>query len=342
MKKITLVTVALSLFISFQSHAQIFDSESFNTLTIGNIGTNATGDVAGQGGFKTLTASGLNSDFQVIDIGSSDKALQIFGSNTATGSRFIWKDGLDTFWSSTRASTNNIIEVEFWFFTGPATTSKNEINIEIYDAGYTKVIAGLAFSPETKIIQGLLYANGGSGLATYYVSLGNEGLMDVTLLENTWHKVGVSFNVATGQVIYRSNDFYIGFVGSAAGIIPFETDISIYAGTGNTTSAFFVIDDFEVRAVPTEMLLSNIEGNKALSQKINLFPNPVVNVLNFEIPNGIKVDKFEIYDVNGRLIKTIANKTMRHQIPVSDLNSGVYLLNIYSGENKITKKFIKK
>ncbi|MBP0903099.1 T9SS type A sorting domain-containing protein [Mariniflexile gromovii] len=340
MKNFTLLWLTLSLFFSFQSNAQIFDSENFNALTAGNIGTNTTGTVAGQGNFYTITNTGLNSDFQIVDAGGGDNVLQITGSSNGSGTRYIWKDGLNDFWNNTRTPTNNIIEVEFWFFTGSTTTSKNEISVEIYDTGYTKIIAGLVFFPETKIIEGLLYANGSSGLGTYYVFLGNGGTADVVLLEDTWYKAGIAFDVTTGEVTYRSSDFYLAYNGSAMGNTPFETDIVVYPGTDNTVSTTSYFDDFKVRAVATEMLLLGVDNNE-ISKSIKLFPNPVNDVINLTMPNTIKPDRFEISDINGRIVKTLIDKNIRNQISVSELSSGVYLLNIYSTEGKTTKKFIK-
>lgn len=73
-----------------------------------------------------------------------------------------------------------------------------------------------------------------------------------------------------------------------------------------------------------------------LNQEISLYPNPVVNKLN--IDSNFEIQKVEIYNLNGQLVKTFENI---ENGDISELNSGVYLVKIHSPENSITKKIIK-
>lgn len=73
-----------------------------------------------------------------------------------------------------------------------------------------------------------------------------------------------------------------------------------------------------------------------LNQEISLYPNPVVNKLN--IDSNLEIQKVEIYNLNGQLVKTFENI---ENGDISELNSGVYLVKIHSPENSITKKIIK-
>uniref|UniRef100_UPI004048BBCC T9SS type A sorting domain-containing protein n=1 Tax=Mariniflexile sp. TaxID=1979402 RepID=UPI004048BBCC len=342
MKKITLFILTFMLFGVFTSNAQVFENENFDGLNIGNVGTDVTGATAGQGGLFTQANAASNSDFQIVDSGGSlGNVLQITGSNSITGSRFIWQNGLKTDWAS-RTLGNNFVEVEFNFFTGPATTSKNEADVEIYNSDYSIVIAGFSYLPETKVLTGLAYANGSSGLGTYLIFLGPSDT-DLILPENVWVRLGVAFNVVTGEVIWKGTGFYIGFTGSGAGIAPFEVDFSLYAGTGNTVSSFMFVDDYRARAIATEDLLSINNDVKTISNIINIYPNPVEDVLRLSLSDNINLAKLEIVDINGRLIKTIsAEKVFDKEVNTSDLNKGMYMLNIYSDKGKSTKKFIKK
>jgi len=69
-----------------------------------------------------------------------------------------------------------------------------------------------------------------------------------------------------------------------------------------------------------------------------IYPNPAKNLLNINY-NGFK--KIEILDLNGKIIKSIS--TSDKTISVSDINTGEYIINIYSGENKLitTEKLLK-
>ncbi|MFZ4105730.1 family 16 glycosylhydrolase [Flavobacterium sp.] len=66
------------------------------------------------------------------------------------------------------------------------------------------------------------------------------------------------------------------------------------------------------------------------------FPNPVSDIVN--INSNITLDKIEIYSLLGNLV--LKTETNISSIDVSSLSTGVYLITIYSGTEKITKKII--
>ena len=82
-----------------------------------------------------------------------------------------------------------------------------------------------------------------------------------------------------------------------------------------------------------------------LKLNFDISPNPVSNSLNLKfnqnISTGILV---EIYDILGKLIykETSVMNNQRNSIDVSDLNRGIYIVKIYSGNNISIKKFTKK
>jgi hypothetical protein len=70
---------------------------------------------------------------------------------------------------------------------------------------------------------------------------------------------------------------------------------------------------------------------------INIFPNPVKDVLNItKVKDGAK---YKIYDSAGRIVKSgviIANKINMHS-----LISGVYIIDVDNNGETAQKKFIK-
>ncbi|MFB0926201.1 MAG: T9SS type A sorting domain-containing protein [Vicingaceae bacterium] len=68
------------------------------------------------------------------------------------------------------------------------------------------------------------------------------------------------------------------------------------------------------------------------------YPNPVLNVLNFDLEENMKY-KFILSDINGRDIK---QGQLDNELDVSNLNSGIYFLKISTGERFVIKKIIKK
>ncbi len=75
--------------------------------------------------------------------------------------------------------------------------------------------------------------------------------------------------------------------------------------------------------------------NESELSKITCYPNPVSDIINL----SEKVEKIEIIDQNGRILKKENNLS---KIEVKHLTSGMYYLKISNGQKTETKKFIKK
>jgi len=66
------------------------------------------------------------------------------------------------------------------------------------------------------------------------------------------------------------------------------------------------------------------------------FPNPVKDKIS--ISSNISLDRIEIYNLLGNLVLKTESNT--NEIDVTSLTSGIYLISIYSGNEKIVKKII--
>lgn len=76
---------------------------------------------------------------------------------------------------------------------------------------------------------------------------------------------------------------------------------------------------------------------EVLNSKISIYPNPSNDV--FYIDAAV-LSKVEIYDLNGRMLKSFANVSSNQAINVQDLNKGIYLVKILSGNTFEVKKLI--
>lgn len=77
------------------------------------------------------------------------------------------------------------------------------------------------------------------------------------------------------------------------------------------------------------------------SMGLNIFPNPVINTLNFKLPTSLKVDEILIFDIKGSLVLK-ENYTRNLAINVKHLQKGLYILNVKAGSEIYNTKFIKK
>lgn len=351
MKKLLLLS---TLFYFSCISAQPLISDNFTTFTLGNIGTVTTGATAGQGGYFTFnTAGGTNggnSNYQVVATGNPTygNAFQLTGSDAATGTRFMWKDGLDVLWGA-RLAANNIIEVEYDFFTGPASTSRNDFRVVIYsDEATPRIIAGLFFSKNatistvnyTNVVRGLALADNAGTPTLFSYGLGTTAAPQIVFADNTWVRVGFSFNKTSGAVTFRGPGFNGSVNGVAAGIDPGEIDFISAAGTGNTVVASGTFDNFVSRAAATDTLLSI--QNSVVSASFSVSPNPTTDFVNITSANNIGINGLSITDINGRIVKELTFKNVADtQVNLSDLAAGMYIMNISSEQGIATKKILK-
>jgi len=343
----------LSIFFAASLSGQTLQSDDFNALSLGNVGTDITGVTGGQGGWLTTSSNGNapttstnanNSNFQIVSSGNaSTQGVEILGPDGGAGVRYMWKDGLSTAWAS-RTSGNDIIEVEVDVNPGSRGTSLNSFGIRIYDATFNQTLAGFQVDSNTGQLRLIAYsAPSGNPVGNYIYGL--SAAPGFLLPENTWSRVGVSFNKTTGEVLINCNLFStaLPLTGAAAGTDPAEVDFIVLSGSSSTTTnsaaTSMTFDNFVVRASNTDTLLST-QSVDLLTNDFTIYPNPANDVINISSTLAV-IKNAVITDVNGRIVKEISSLN-NNQIDISNLNSGIYFLSIESSEGKAIKKFIKK
>ena len=94
-----------------------------------------------------------------------------------------------------------------------------------------------------------------------------------------------------------------------------------------------------------ELTVESVLGldDNALDSAIALYPNPASSVVTLANTSGTLLDKAAIYDTNGRLVRTIGLGDMQQEkaIDVSALASGVYMVQITSGNASTVKRLVK-
>ncbi|MBW2960276.1 zinc-dependent metalloprotease [Mesonia aestuariivivens] len=77
--------------------------------------------------------------------------------------------------------------------------------------------------------------------------------------------------------------------------------------------------------------------------EIKIYPNPTKGLVNIDLNNSLSLKKSQLnlFDLLGRKVKSKSLIAKNSELNISDLPSGVYLLEIESDGNKITRKIIK-
>lgn len=125
-------------------------------------------------------------------------------------------------------------------------------------------------------------------------------------------KVKPKNTVVVNDVIQNTADIY------------FDYNFSIVTNTTSTQVA----------------LLGNETFN--LNTLVSIAPNPAKDILNIQIDSTISMQKIEIYNTLGQLLKTIPNPTESNiSLDVSEFHSGTYLITFQSQQGKSFRKFVK-
>src|SRR5690606_18599144 len=140
-------------------------------------------------------------------------------------------------------------------------------------------------------------------------------------------------DLTAGTINYYINDAlaYEGVVFSAV-----TTVDQISFRNDNYPGSVAYIDNVEVP--------SGVLGvNEQLLSQFSIYPNPASDVINIANAENILVNGVEIVDLNGRVVKSVNfNGVTQAQINISELSSGMYLMNVSSDQGTTTKKIVKK
>lgn len=101
-----------------------------------------------------------------------------------------------------------------------------------------------------------------------------------------------------------------------------------------------------------QLIITNTNGDSAIYNNANLstikigldntsivYPNPLEDVLN--IKTKIDIDNINLYGIDGKWIQTFENNS-ENKIDVSNLKSGIYLIEVISDDKIVKHKIIKK
>ena len=160
---------------------------------------------------------------------------------------------------------------------------------------------------------------GNSNLTSLYMKNGVSKTFDPTTSGNGYDFLGTNLKYicCDEDEIDRVKDYMRGL----------GTDDLLVEGWG--FSNLTVTSDCETSGLGTEDL--------SPQAKATLYPNPVKDVLYFSANR--KVAKAEIYDLNGRLVKTAA--VSNNSVNVSSLSKGVYFIILHTDKGVVKEKFIK-
>jgi hypothetical protein len=256
-----------------------------------------------------------------------------------------------TLWNAATPPYNTSFEHENLPFVGWATPNATPVagdwSIGYYGPGalvqngnssVVSITPAAAAANNWMFSRGVNLTSGSNVTITYYISNYQSGTTNTGSYQLT---VGNAQSVASQTTVVGSETGLntAAFTLKTFNFTPSSTGV-YYFGFRNTSAAnaagthALIVDNFTVTQV--------LSTSDFVASKLSVYPNPVNNILNITNNAGLQINKTVITDINGRTVKTLNHDGVSElQINISDLNAGIYFMNIETNEGTATKKIIK-
>lgn len=280
-------------------------------------------------GNHNLTPQGTMSYVTGIEGGTS-KAGNFTGSNAA------YTTSLDAVFNTQQYT------IAFWEYrVSSAIISAYDTTYEAFGSQYFRVRSGIprvsgAYNATNYFTEVNLNTNVGvwKHYAIVFKKLASSSV--ISIYEDG---VFVSSTVVTNPVdLYKfNNKFTIGGGTDSSG--NFLANKYAHANVDKFFIYNRALNEKEINLIKDQSqnaLLSNDGFTSSATPRVNLYPNPVKNILNIEMNGALK--SVEIFDVQGHKVLSSIYK----QINMENLKSGIYLVKVLDDNNMIkTQKIVK-
>lgn len=305
MKKI--LSLALIFSITYIVHSQVLYEDNFESYNLGSIVPQTS-----------LVAYPSDGFFEVIqDVNS--KRLSIYSPGSLYKNLTLWPS---------RDPGNDVIQVEFDYFTGPLSSTLSKGGIVLYGGDE---MLGIMMHNNSKIVFAADHY-WGVPIDELPLGIGNES---VVLQPNTWVHLAFSYNTITKEARFSGPGFSKSFQNY------FQWDHSnfdiefIHLDMNLGASAYFYYDNVNVKAIPSSTLGSSQPFS--MQSEIQLYPNPVTDFVSVKTTDIIL--EVYMYDIYGKKSEVTLNNG---KIDVSQFPTGVYVIGLKTDNGFVSQKIIKR
>jgi hypothetical protein len=102
------------------------------------------------------------------------------------------------------------------------------------------------------------------------------------------------------------------------------------------TESPMVLDYIRVYQGDTTLGVASVEENQ-----INLYPNPVSDYLNVNLPQAMKGAAISVFNLMGQQMIVETNQNNQQTLDVSSFDAGTYFITAKFNGKSITQKFVK-
>ncbi|WPO81305.1 T9SS type A sorting domain-containing protein [Chryseobacterium sp. JJR-5R] len=320
---------------------QIIQSENFSSFNLGNLSSDTTGGIPGQGGYYTSAGSATPADFQIgiFDAAHGNSLKLITGPGQPTPGPYADETNVHNRHAVKKINTvaavgNNILSGSLEIYTGPSIGS-GRIQFAVFDST-PKGIIGINYNYTTKKLGGSIRLSPVSVPAesNFY----NIGLGSATYPANSWIPVSFTYNKTTGACTWTSPEGTFSFSNPnyslKPGLTPGDFSIISYTLAGNTVANVSGVDNINLKFTNASVLSTNEIRHLENADPI-LYPNPTTGIFYVKTDENIK--SVSVTDVFGKNIQLDKN-----HLDLRNLPAGVYVVTIELTSGIFKKKIIKK
>lgn len=165
-----------------------------------------------------------------------------------------------------------------------------------------------------------------TGWVKYTATAGDQGYVYVSFTKNGNMVAEGSFLLDADINTYEKFNIPFTFTDQ-----PDSMAITIYSG--DETTSELTIDNL--------MFGGNQVGlDEVASIQASIYPNPTADFVT--VSSTSKLDKIQVLDLNGSVVKEMTPNSVISFINLSDLNAGVYMIQLVAGEAKTVSRVVKK
>lgn len=225
---------------------------------------------------------------------------------------------------------------DFVMLFGDKTTGKYSVNFNIYipsgKVGYYNILQ--KFDGNNSVWGSEVYFNpNGTALIT---ANGTAGIASFSYTYDSWHFIENLIDLNTDQATIKVNGTEIytwqWSVGASGGGMNQLSAMDIYAATTNGTPYFFMDDIEYIDLTPTGVAAYPIASGLKIS------PNPASDRVNISTED--QMTGFGIMNLTGQLLLGHEISGTSCTIDISNLEKGIYLIEVVTKKGKLTQKLI--
>ncbi len=338
-------------------------SETLTSINLAWAGAGSVFDIEyGPQNFTLGTGTTVNnfSGLSTVINGLTPSSTYDFYVKTICGagstSSWKWYPHYTTFQPTNAPYTTSFENYDFpfigWSIPATPTTASSNWEIGYYGAGTlvqdgaSSVVSITPVTPATAAADNWMFSRGINLVANELVTINYyiRNYQSATTATGSYQlTVGNANSVASQTTILASETGLTttGFVQKTYTFTPISSGV-FYFGLRNNSPLNTTASSTHALVIDNFSVTQTLKNTEFIESKFSVSPNPANDFVTISNSENISVNSISMTDLNGRVVKQNSYSNVSEvQVNISDLASGVYMMNIKSDKGSVTKKIIK-